>query len=127
MSDFSVKCKVFWLLDNSGKKHLRFVISDPNVDNKVLIVNATDIKNTIARNDSSCFIYPGEHPRITKISVIFYSMAEERNASSILSDIKDGKIKECENLSEELLSRIQNGAKRSKFLHKKFKKFFEFF
>ncbi|GAH12436.1 unnamed protein product, partial [marine sediment metagenome] len=48
------KGTTFWRKDkDSDNQHLRFIISDPDVDNKVLVVGMTKFKNN-NREDTSC-------------------------------------------------------------------------
>jgi hypothetical protein len=78
MSDWVVnKGKAFWGFDGSGKKHLHFIISKPDIDGKVLVVNVTDNQNVPAKYDKSCVIVCQEHPEITKNSVVF--IGEQKN------------------------------------------------
>jgi hypothetical protein len=53
--------KDFWKLDESGKRHLYFVLSEPNMDDIVLVVNTTDVLNVPACHDKSCVLDIGEH------------------------------------------------------------------
>jgi hypothetical protein len=95
MSSCVIKGKAFWELDNSGRKHLYFIISEPDIDDKVLIV--------------------------------FYQKAKELNASKVLFELLSGAIEKTVDLSENLLTKVQYGAKPSQFLPSKFKKYFDFF
>jgi hypothetical protein len=127
MNDWVVKGKAFWEFDGSGKKHLYFVISEPDIEDKVLVVNVTDDQNAPAKYDKSCVITRHEYPAITKNSVVFYWRAKELIASTVLVELQTGRIERSDDLSENLLNRIQAGAKTSDFLPDKAKKYFEYF
>ena len=111
-----------------GKKtpHLRFIISDPDPDNYVLVVNATTYYNT-GREDKSCLLNNGDYKKITHPSYIAYHKAEEINITKLLNDKMNRIIDFNDNLSEEVLIRIQEGAKESRLLKNRFKKYFYYF
>ncbi|AKL98041.1 hypothetical protein [Endomicrobium proavitum] len=127
MKSAIVKGKAFWEVDRSGVKHLYFVLSEPNIDDRVLVVNITDASGVPAGRDKSCVLNLGEHPAITKKSVAYYFRAIELNASAIISEINKKGINQVEDLSESTLKKIQDGAKRSPLLPNKLKKYFDNF
>ena len=51
-------------------KHLYFIISYPTHDNNILLVNVTKYK---VGKDTSCVLYPGDHPFIKQKSIINYA------------------------------------------------------
>ena len=73
MSNCIIKGKAFWEFDGSGTKHLYFIVSEPDIDDKVLAVNITDANNLPAKHDKSCQILPQKHPAIIKILSCFTS------------------------------------------------------
>jgi len=74
-----LKGESFWCNDNSGGEHLYFIISDPDSDNNVLVVNITEERD---RSDKSCSLDVGDHPAIRKKSVVYYKKALELNESN---------------------------------------------
>jgi len=121
------KGTTFWRKDeDSDYRHLRFIISDPDVDNKVLVVGVTKFKNN-KREDTSCLLHSGEHKCIKVESRIRYSKAFEIEYSSLLQKNFKGNIELKANISSVLLARIQSGAKTTKALPSKFKKYFQYF
>lgn len=115
----------FWCCDESGE-HLYFVISKPDVDNNILVVNMTTYEDN-GRADCSCVLDVGDHPRINRKSYIIYKRAIDVNITSIMTNIALKYAKIAENLTSETLIKIQEGAKNSKFLPNKFKKYFQYF
>ena len=65
-----IRAKGFKEIDKSGVAHMYFVLSEPDIEDKVLVVNITDINNP-AGIDKSCILNIGDHPRITKKSVVY--------------------------------------------------------
>ncbi|MCA6071620.1 MAG: hypothetical protein LE168_04535 [Endomicrobium sp.] len=122
-----VRGKAFWKLDESGIRHLYFVLSEPNMDDIVLVVNVTDVLNVPACYDKSCVLDIEEHPAITKKSVAYYYASREFRASEILSELSKKELIPEVDLSTPTLLKIQNGAKISKLLPKKLRKYFENF
>ncbi len=124
-----MKGRTYFKLDTSnGEKdpHLRFIISDPDPDDYVLVVNATTYYNT-GREDKPCLLNRGDHKKIKHPSYIAYKWAEEKNTIKLLNDKLNQIIEFKDNLSEEVLIRIQEGAEKSKLLPKGFRKYFQYF
>ncbi len=117
---------VFWRKDDSGQEHLRFVISDPDEDNRVMTVNMTKVYGT-GREDLSCILFPGDHRCITYKSYIRYDLALDLECKKLLNENFSGNIRMEEDASEETLLKIQEGARNSDALPEKFKPFFDYF
>lgn len=91
-----------------GGNHFWVVISAPR-NGKILAVNVTDARNA---PDSPCQINCGDHPEITKPSVIFYRKSREFDAAMVDAQIADGRaVRKLADCSPELLQRIIDGAK----------------
>jgi hypothetical protein len=114
----------FWC--GEEKYHLYFVVSDPDVDNNVLVVNMTTLRN-LGRADKACILNIGDHPEIKHQSFIVYRKAIEVSMPKIVERVFSKEYNMAERLSGETLKKIQEGAKKSKFLPAKFKKYFEYF
>lgn len=114
--------------DSQGnpKRHLYIVISDSDVDNRVLIVSLNTFKNN-GREDTSCLLFKGDHSFIKQKSYIRYDRAEEIEEVRLLQLKLKGLIVLKEDISPKVLKRIQNGAKKSNALPRKFKKYFQYF
>ncbi len=125
------KGKSFWLEDSKDKegnplKHLYFVISNLDIDNNVLVVNMTTFKNT-GREDLSCLLNIDDHPEITNKSYIKYDKAIELGTAKIIELAMKKIIILKKDLDPTVLKRIQEGAKKSRALPGKFKKYFSYF
>ncbi len=110
----------------AGNTHLWFVISNPDPEDKVLIVNATS-KYGAKREDDSCLLLKGDHPCIVHDSYIAYKYAREINVFKI------GQMQHCSEIQckeiapASLIKRIQDGAKKSDFLNSEYEKYFDYF
>ncbi len=120
-----MKKKTF-LKDDPGKKHLRIVISDPDPDDNVLVVSVNTFDEN-KRNDTSCILNKGDHEFIKHKSYINYYKSEEYNYWKINYQEMKGLIIPKEEISDILLHDIQEGAKKSRLLPGKFRKFFGYF
>ncbi len=122
-----MKKAVFWRKDDRGDDyHLRFVISDPDVDDKVLVVNMTTVYET-GREDLSCVLIPGDHPCVIHKSCIAYEDALDLDCMKLLKEKFKGTIQMEEELSEETLLKIQTGARNTEALPGMFERFFDYF
>jgi hypothetical protein len=118
---------VFWRRDEDGEnRHLRFVISDPDVDGKVLIVHMTSYHDN-GREDTSCILNPGDHECIRSKSFIRYDRAFEIEMITLLIEKTNGSITMEPDLNGSILKRIQDGARGSASLRRKFRKYFDKF
>jgi len=123
-----MKKTTFWSKDESKKEHLRFIISDPDADRKILTVNMTTVKNT-GRPDLSCVLYPGDHESVKHPSYIKYDEAFELDSIKLLEAKLKGssEFRFTEQISEKVLVKIQDGARKSPALPEKFRSFFTYF
>lgn len=117
----------FWRRDEDGEdRHLRFVISEPDVDGKVLVVHMTTFRGN-GREDTSCMLNPGDHECVVDKSYIRYDKAFDIELMSLLIEKTSGSIIMKQDLKAPVLKRIQEGARNSPALQRKFKKYFEKF
>ena len=121
-----MKGRAFFFTDTGGT-HLYFIISDPDPDSAVLVVNMTSCKG-FRYEDKSCLLNPGDHPKITIPHYITYSRAKDITSFDLLQMHMNGKIEFAQpDISLQLLERIQDGARKSRGLAGKFRKFFTYF
>lgn len=122
-----MKKKVFWRKDDSGKDyHLRFVISSPDAENRVMVVNMTTIRRN-GREDLSCVLVPGDHPCVINKSYIRYDAPLDLDCIKLLQEKFKAEIRMEEDAPEETLIKIQAGARKSDRLPEMFKRFFDYF
>ena len=121
-----MKGKTFLPIAQIEGGHLHIIISDPDIDKNVMVVNVTTWHET-GREDESCILNCGDHPFIQHKSYITYHYAREINCVKLLAEKFRQTIVFKEDINPSLLKRIQNGAKTSKRLPVKFKKYFDKF
>jgi hypothetical protein len=94
--------------------HLRIIVSDPQIDpDQIVIVNMTECDKD---GDCSCQISIGDHPFVTKRSVISYRDGSIVTLKKLHEISKKGLIKHGQPVSDKLLDRIRQGAFSSDFL-----------
>lgn len=113
-------------INNRAISHLFIVISDPNPNDEVLVVNVSTLRNP-AKADPACIVNAGEHSAIKDKSFIFYYFAEKMTTKWIADKCRNNIYEMSEEISDSLLVKIQDGAKRSMFLKQEFKRFFSYF
>lgn len=77
--------------------------------------------------DKSCILDVGDHQFIKHRSSIAYNYAKELNAMKLLNDYIKKYVVKKPDISDALLNRIQEGAKKSPRLHKKFQRYYSLF
>lgn len=104
---------VFQVIPEGGN-HFWVVISKP-INGNVLVVNITDADHC---PDSTCTLHIGDHPIITKESVVYYRKSREFTATAIDAQIAEGTmVRKLDDCSSEVLNRIIEGARKQTILH----------
>lgn len=98
--------------------HLYFVITEPDDEGKVLLVNITENEED---RDQSCVLQPKEHPYIRKESVVNYREAILSDVQKIDIAISMRVATPDVDMSDVLLNKMIQGGKISPFLKKDFK------
>jgi len=106
------------------KQHLWIVITAPNSENQVLIVNLTSFK---AWQDQTVILNRGEHPFITQQSCVFYREAQIVDNSKLDEAEKKQAIVKREPCSERLIALIRDGLPASPHTKRSVKRFFDNF
>jgi len=83
------------------------VLTDPNEDGKLVIANVTSQEQG---KDQSCVLDPGDHPFITKESVMNYAEAVESKEAQIIEATRRRLFQSDLPVSPEVLAKIQAGA-----------------
>jgi len=106
--------------------HLYVVISKPNNNNQILMVNVTKYKTW---KDNSCILIPNDHPFIKQKSVINYSDAIEARSDILeqLANCGRPDVRKERPFNKNIVTKIQDGAKKSNSLPKKFHSYFRLF
>jgi hypothetical protein len=118
-------------IPNVGFPHFIVIISK-TVQGKALLVPISSIKDgkyydkacELNKND---IIDEGGRHILSKPSFVRYQWAQEVNIALITANKFDGKYQYQCKVSNDILLKIQNGAKKSKELEARFRKYFEFF
>jgi len=113
MSSFR-KGDTYWgpLKRSTSIPHLWIILSDPSsADGKFVAANVTDFENN--QGDTTCVLEIGEHPCITKRSVINYSDAQTVDESSLQRLERSGYVEKRQPLTGHLLAKVQEGALKS--------------
>lgn len=118
----------------SGTKHKKiyFIISEQTSDNTVLVVSFNKFKKENRFQEQHCIINTIDHDCIKEKSVIDYDRALNPSTDELEkmleynNEIEDEneKLEILEKCSEELLQKIQEGAKKSELIKPKFKKLY---
>ncbi len=108
-------------------RHLRIIISDFDEADRALVVPITTWHEGNSRQDNSCILEQGEHSFITHKSWADYSRAESMTYDTVSRGIESGYFIPKEDISPELLERLQQGALTSEFLQQAFEHFFQDF
>lgn len=78
-----------------NRHHLHIVLNDPALDKdgqtRVLIVSVTSIP-TSQNYDSSCTLFPGEHPFVNKHSYVLYRKALLADPVDLENKVKTGEF-----------------------------------
>lgn len=106
------------------KQHLWIIITSPNPENQVLIVNITSLKPW---QDQTVILNSGEHPFITQQSCVFYREAEIVDNSRLDEAEEKGAIVKRESCSERLIALIRDGLAASPHTKRGVKRFFDNF
>jgi hypothetical protein len=91
--------------------HVWFVVTEPDYDNEVVMVNATTLTEDFP--DVTCKLTSQDHPSLIHESVIFYGKAKIFNAANFQGSVKSGHFKPRAQASDELMVRIRKGARDS--------------
>src|SRR5690348_12699587 len=101
--------------------HLWIVITEPQPpDFQCVIVSLTDRRK---KPDQTVILQPGEHPFITKESIIWYGDARFADARWLDELVRRGTAKLRDPCTPDLLKRIQEGTRVSRFIAKKLASF----
>lgn len=87
--------------------HLWVVISDPERDSNVLIVNLTTFRH---HKDDTCILNQGDHPFVQHETCINYACGEVPTGGHLADLMNRERIKLQDRMSPDILKRIQDGA-----------------
>jgi hypothetical protein len=103
------------------RQHLWIVVTSPNNQNLVLIVNITSFKSW---QDQTVTLNAGEHPFITETSCVFYREAEIADNAKLDDAEKAGAILKRECCSKSIIGLIRDGVNASPHTKRAIKNFY---
>lgn len=109
-------------------KHLRVVISNMADNDRALVVPISTVHSKTQIYDKSCVLLKGEHSFLTEEkSYAFYAKAEALCQKDLDALARQNKLIIYEDVSQELLQRLQDGARKSDQLPEYLMKYFDEF
>jgi hypothetical protein len=110
----------FWLATQpTYTRHLWIIIAE--MEGELLTVNISTSRPSC---DRSCVLQPGDHPEITRESVVRYDFARTWRAEDLRKCVETRRLPLAARFDSRGLSKIIQGARQSKHLPKKYKKWF---
>lgn len=108
----------FWVVAHG---HVYFIISDPSQNpSQIVHVNVTTLTPDAGEhdpyNDRSCLLYPGEHPRIDRLSCIYYEGAQIGSLAHLEHKLFIKAIYLTKPASSQMLQKMREGALRSEHI-----------
>lgn len=95
----------------SYDSHLWMLISDPEADHFVILVNFTTWRPD---KDQACIVEPGEHSYISRTTCVNYAKARQVSSAALQQLLDKQLIKNLQPLSGNLLEKVRRGAGESK-------------
>ena len=107
---------------------MRIVISHVADDDRALVIPVSTVHDGMTRYDHSCLLWQGEHSFLTEpLSYAYYGRAEALSQKDLDELSRQDRLISYEDVSAELLHRLQSGARNSPHLQNVFRKYFEAF
>ncbi|MGH9424893.1 MAG: hypothetical protein ACRD2L_01085 [Terriglobia bacterium] len=104
-------------------EHLWVLITNPErAEGKTLMVNLTTKRS---HSDTTLVLQFGEHPFITRPTVVLYADARVVEVRNLEAALQQGTVRFHQPVSMELLQRVQSGLLASPFTPPKAKDFFQ--
>lgn len=103
------------------RPHLWIVVTNPNKENHVLIVNLTTLKEG---QDQTVILNLGDHPFISRPSSVFYREAEVADNSKLEQAERAGAIAKREDCRPEVIKLVRDGVNASPHARRAIKAFF---
>ena len=103
----------------SEQPHLWFVASTPTENGEVVLFMLSTRRSGA---DLSCIIQPGEHPWLTRETVVVYRLGEIQTVNWICKLVENGFAKIKDAMPPALLQRAQQAALESKYTPRRIQK-----
>lgn len=111
------------------RKHLFILLTDPyphpesNIKS-VLLVSLSTLNHKLP-HDSTCILYPGDHPFIKKESFVSYQKARIEEADKLIRGVTNGILVHRETLDSAIFARVCYGLMQSPLTAPAHLKFYE--
>ena len=99
--------------------HVWVIITSPNHAGEIVMVNFSSYRKDSFELDDTCVEEPGEHPLVTRKTIVRYQSAQVKPILPIEQALKKGLIEQAPPVSPNLLKRIQQGALSSPWTPRK--------
>ncbi len=102
----------YWKKAASDTRHLFFILTDPDTVNGKIVVVAVNITGRTEYglgSDTTVVLNVGDHPFISKPSVVVYKKAMLSDASKIVKYINQEKSLDCYELEDDVFKKVQEG------------------
>jgi len=113
-STILIRKKIDWL------DHLWILLTDKDADGKILMVNVTSAKSY---SDRTTVLNEGDHPFITRESVVYYQDAQVTSIEHIEAAISASLATQQGDASKELIEKLRSGLLKSPQTKNKFKQY----
>jgi hypothetical protein len=108
-----------------NRKHLFILLTDPpNADSEVLLVSLASVQEHLPY-DSTCLLYPGDHPFIRHKSYVNYAYARIEPVGKLVNGVKQRLFDPQGTLDETVFARVCKGLLESRHTTPKIRKFYE--
>ena len=97
------------------KRHLRIVITNPDAEFNQVVISVTTLKCPNVQ-DCSCILKAGDHQFITHDSIVDYKRTIIMSSVEIFNGINKGILIDKQDVKPEILTRIINAAKQSRYI-----------
>ncbi len=112
-------------LSPQNEEHLWIVLTNPDTDDAILIVNVTTAySNDKDRIDTTVSLNAGEHQFLKKASYVYYRGAQVKKVAELRGEEKMGRLKMHDPCSSNLIGLARAGIVASKHCSKVLQRFY---
>ena len=95
-----------------GKRHLKIILTEPNIAGLVVVASVTSLKDARKQN-VECVLRKGDHPFIRHDSIVDFGGAVAMHKADILRRQYNGELIRKEELESAVLGRVLQAARAS--------------
>lgn len=106
------------------RKHLFICLTDPiGKARETLLVSVSSVQPN-APHDSTCVLYPGDHPFVRRDSFVAYWHSRIETADALTRGVKDGVLIPHDILESGVFARVCLGVEQSRHLAPRYRAFY---